>query len=131
VAHINSYTKKGQRSQMATGTITVNGHTYSFKSGGHAKGSLPKGTYTVTAMKNRNQKGMVVDGVGYKYGLTDKYDPRVNATRTSLRVHPDGGTPGTSGCIGISGNGATQRHFRDDMNAELKRDGGHFSLSVE
>ncbi len=131
VAHITSYAKKGQRSQMALGTITVNGRTYHFKSGGHARGNLPKGSYTVTAMKNKNQKGMVVDGVGYKYGLTDTFDPRLNATRTSLRIHPDGGSPGTSGCIGISGDGATQRQFQADMNAELARDGGHFTLSVE
>jgi hypothetical protein len=131
-AHISSLTNKGARNQLASGTITVNGKTYSFKSGGAGKGSLPKGTYTVTAHRNSrfDKPSMVKDGVGYSFALSNKYDARVGATRTELRIHPDGGRPGTIGCIGIQGNGATQRAFRNDMNAELKRNGGRYSLNV-
>lgn len=132
-AHISSLTNKGARNQMASGTITVNGHTYSFKSGGAGKGNLPKGRYDVTAHRNSrtDKKSMMRDGVGYSFALSNKYDARVGATRTELRIHPDGGRPGTIGCIGIQGDGATQRAFRDDMNAELKRSGGRYSLSVD
>jgi hypothetical protein len=117
---------------MATGTITVNGKTYSFKSGGAGKGNLPKGSYTVTRHMNTrtDKKSMMKDGVGYSFALNNKYDARVGATRTALRIHPDGGRPGTIGCIGIQGNGATQRQFRSDMNAELARNGGKYSLTV-
>lgn len=132
VAHISSYTNVGKRSQMATGTITVNGKTYSFKSGGAGKGNLPKGNYTVTRHMNTrtDKKSMMKDGVGYSFALNNKYDARVGATRTSLRIHPDGGKPGTIGCIGIQGNGATQKQFRSDMNRELSRNGGKYSLTV-
>jgi hypothetical protein len=132
VAHITSYTKKGQRGQMASGTITVNGKTYKFNSGGAGKGNLPKGTYTVTRHMNTrtDKKSMMVGGVGYSFALSNKYDARVGATRTALRIHPDGGAAGTIGCIGIVGDRATQQRFRDDMNRELSRSGGHYSLTV-
>jgi hypothetical protein len=73
---------------------------------------------------------MVVDGVGYSFALNNKYDPRVGATRSLLRIHPDGGNAGTLGCIGIVGNAAVQRQFRQDMLAELRRSGGHYKLRV-
>src|SRR5689334_21913981 len=86
--------KVGARNQMTTGKITINGHTYTYRSGGFGKGNLPKGDYKVTPhMWNRNTKGMVVDGVGFSFALSDKFDPRVGETRSLLRIHPDGGTP--------------------------------------
>ena len=51
-------------------------------------------------------------------------------TRTLLRIHPDGQGPGTIGCIGIVGDGAVQRRFRDDMLEEIRRNGGSFTLKV-
>jgi len=130
-ATFDKVTKKGQVSQMVEGRVTVNGHTYNFRSGGHNRGNLPAGAYDVTAhMWNRNTQGMVVGGVGYSFALSDKYDSRVGGTRSLLRIHPDGGSAGTSGCIGIVGDAATQRRFREDMRAELNRNGGHFTLNV-
>ena len=121
----------GSRSQMVSGQVTVNGHTYDFRSGGHGRGSLPPGSYTVTPhMWSRSTRGMTVDGVGYSFALSNKFDARVGGTRTELRIHPDGGTPGTNGCVGIVGNGAVQRQFREDMRAELSRNGGRFTLNV-
>jgi len=73
---------------------------------------------------------MSVGGVGWSFAVSDKFDPRVGATRSLLRIHPDGGTAGTQGCIGIVGDAATMRRFRDDMNAELKRNGGRYTLNV-
>ena len=116
---------------MVSGQVTVNGHTYDFRSGGHGRGSLPPGSYTVTPhMWSRSTRGMTVDGVGYSFALSNKFDARVGGTRTELRIHPDGGTPGTNGCVGIVGNGAVQRQFREDMRAELSRNGGRFTLNV-
>jgi hypothetical protein len=121
----------GARSQMVTGRITVNGRTYAFRSGGHGRGSLPPGSYTVTPhLWSRRDRSMSVDGVGYSFAMSDKYDPRVRGTRSLLRIHPDGGTPGTEGCVGIVGDGAVQRRFREDMREELRRNGGRFTLNV-
>jgi hypothetical protein len=130
-ASVDKITNKGARSQMTTGRITINGHTYTYRSGGNGNGNLPNGDYKVTPhMWSRNTPGMVVDGVGFSFALSDKYDPRVKSNRTALRIHPDGGSPGTHGCIGIVGNGATQKQFREDMRAELNRHGGSFTLHV-
>ena len=116
---------------MVEGKITVNGRSYDFRSGGHGRGSLPAGTYTVTPhMNSRSDASMSVGGVGYSFALSDKFDSRVGDTRKLLRIHPDGGTAGTMGCIGIVGNGDVQRRFREDMRAELNRNGGSFTLSV-
>jgi hypothetical protein len=121
----------GSRSQMVTGRITVNGNTYTFRSGGHGRGSLPPGSYQVTPhLWSRRDRSMNVDGVGYSFALSDKYDPRVRGNRSLLRIHPDGGTAGTEGCVGIVGNGDVQRRFREDMRAELQRNGGRFTLNV-
>ncbi|HEY8211478.1 MAG TPA: hypothetical protein VIG99_28535, partial [Myxococcaceae bacterium] len=74
-ATVDQVTNKGARNQMTTGRITVNGHTYTYRSGGHDKGNLPNGDYKVTPhLWNRNTKGMVVDGVGFSFALSDKYD---------------------------------------------------------
>lgn len=123
--------KAGQRNQMTTGRVTINGNTYTYNSGGSGNGNLPKGQYAVTAFKNEtNQAGMVRDGVGFSFALSDKHDPRTGRDRTLLRIHPDGGNAGTLGCMGIVGNAATLRQFRNDMNAELRRNGGRFNLTV-
>ncbi|HEU5217022.1 MAG TPA: peptidoglycan-binding domain-containing protein [Gemmatimonadales bacterium] len=130
-ATVDKVTNKGARNQMTTGKITINGHTYTYRSGGHGAGNLPNGDYKVTPhMWSRNTKGMVVDGVGFSFALSDKFDPRVGRTRSELRIHPDGGSAGTNGCMGIVGNGDVQRRFREDMRAELKRHGGSFTLHV-
>ncbi|MGC4120761.1 MAG: peptidoglycan-binding domain-containing protein [Myxococcales bacterium] len=130
-AQVSQTTDAGQRNQMTTGTLTVNGHTYDFRSGGYGKGSLPQGTYTVTEhMHSRNTRGMVVGGVGYSFALNDKYDARVGATRTELRIHPDGGSAGTNGCIGIVGDANVQRRFRADMEAAIRANGGRYTLQV-
>jgi hypothetical protein len=131
-AWIERTTRAGQRNQMVEGSVTVNGHSYQFRSGGHGRGSLPTGTYNVTRhLDSRSDKAsMMVGGVGYSFAMSDKFDPRVGDTRQLLRIHPDGRSAGTEGCMGIVGDAATQRRFRDDMLAEIRRNGGSFSLQV-
>jgi peptidoglycan hydrolase-like protein with peptidoglycan-binding domain len=121
---------RGARNQMVTGRITVNGNTYDFRSGGHQRGNLPRGDYTISNLRNTRQAGMVRDGVGFKADMSDKYDPRVGGTRSALRIHPDGGSAGTAGCIGIVGDRATLERFRRDLATELQRNGGRFTLRV-
>ncbi len=131
-AQINRTTNAGARNQMVSGTITVNGRSYDFRSGGFGRGSLPKGTYNVTRhLDSRNDRSMSVGGVGYSFAVSDKFDSRVGDTRSLLRIHPDGGSAGTEGCIGIVGNAETQRQFRADMLAELRRNGGRYTLTVQ
>ena len=130
-ATVDKIDKKGALNQMTTGKITVNGRTYDYRSGGHGNGNLPPGEYKVTPhLWSRNTPGMVVGGVGYSFALSDKHDPRTGKDRSLLRIHPDGGTPGTQGCIGIVGNAAVQKQFLEDMRAELARNGGSFTLKV-
>ncbi|MCP3140925.1 peptidoglycan-binding domain-containing protein [Pyxidicoccus xibeiensis] len=125
---------------MTTGSITVNGNTYQFNSGGANAYSVPQGTYRVTAHRDsRSDPGFVRDGVGYSFLMEDPnrpgsdkmYDARAGRDREWLRIHPDGRNPGTEGCIGIVGDAETQRQFRADLNAELQRNGGVYTLRVE
>ncbi|MFT3712507.1 MAG: peptidoglycan-binding domain-containing protein [Archangium sp.] len=125
---------------LATGTITVNGHTYQFNSGSGSKFSTPTGEFRVTAHRNsRSDAGFTRNGVGFSFRMEDPrrpgsdrfYDPRAGRDRSYLRIHPDGGARGTSGCLGIVGDAATLNRFRDDMNAELRRNGGSYTLRVQ
>lgn len=118
----------GAKNQMKIGRITVNSSTYYFVCGGHGRGNIPLGKYDVTAHRNsRAEKSFSTDGVGYSFALSDKKDARAvargdkNPTRTLLRIHPDGGSTGTNGCVGILGGAQTQKSFRTNMNAELKK----------
>jgi peptidoglycan hydrolase-like protein with peptidoglycan-binding domain len=125
---------------MTTGTITVNGNTYQFNSGSRRLFSVPQGEFRVTTHRNnRSEAAFSRDGVGYSFRLEDPrrpgsdafYDPRAGRDRTALRIHPDGGATGTAGCIGIVGDAATQRQFRADLNAEIARNGGSYTLRVQ
>lgn len=123
--------KAGERSQMKTGEITINGHSYKFNSGGWGRGNLPAGTYTVSGGERTTDPAMTRDGVGFMFQLSDKYDPRVGGeARSGLLIHPDGNVRGTLGCIGIEGNREQLETFYKDMQTELKRHGGSFTLQV-
>ncbi|HEX8697533.1 MAG TPA: peptidoglycan-binding domain-containing protein, partial [Myxococcaceae bacterium] len=125
---------------LTSGSITVKGRTYQFNSGSSRLFSVPHGTYRVRKHRNeRSDAGFVRDGVGFSFLIEDArrpgsdamFDARAGRDRTLLRIHPDGGGTGTAGCIGLSGNGATLRQFRDDMNAEIDRHGGSYTLRVQ
>lgn len=125
---------------LVTGSVTVNGHTYQFNSGSSRLFSTPQGTYNVRAhMNSRSDAGFTRNGVGFSFVMEDAnrrgsdrmYDSRAGRDRQYLRIHPDGGATGTAGCMGIVGDAATLRRFRDDMNAELARNGGRYTLRVQ
>src|SRR3954469_15877847 len=92
-ARFESIKHAGKRNQLVQGRITVNGRTYDFRSGGHGRGSLPAGDYTISNLRTRNTKGMVSHGVGFSADMSSKYDGRVHAMRDGLRIHPDGNAP--------------------------------------
>ncbi|MFM7322915.1 MAG: RHS repeat-associated core domain-containing protein, partial [Armatimonadota bacterium] len=58
---------------------------------------LPKGVYDLDNPRRRRTKGMVREEVGFSIDL----EPRFPTSRRYLRIHPDGGGPGTQGCIGV------------------------------
>jgi hypothetical protein len=131
VASVSNVVNPGARTQMMEGTMNVAGTQYAYRSGGGGRGSLPPGTYVVTEHRpSRDTPGMTVGDVGFSFALSDKYDRRVGGTRTLLRIHPDGGTAGTAGCIGIVGGKEVQAQFRDDLTAEIRRAGGKLRLTV-
>lgn len=147
-ASIEKTYNKGRTNQRVDGHVTVNGHSYPYRDGGKGYGNAPVGDYKVT--KHLNFR----DGIGYsvpdpssnraskRYGFSFKmerkdghrmgddksYDPRTNRNRSYLRIHPDGGSAGTHGCMGIVGNAALQKQFKADMDAEIKRHGGSVTL---
>ncbi len=115
----------------AEGVLSLNGITYNFRSGGGGNGYLPFGTYTITNCRTRNDvSSMMVDGFGFSCDLNDSFDARTNAQRTLLRIHPDGGGPGTIGCIGIVGDGNTQRNFFNNITSLLSTNGGRYTITV-
>jgi len=103
---------------------------YPFNNGGGGAGAIPAGNYTISNPQIRNTPGMVVDGVGYSFNLSDIYDPAAGRNRTELRIHPDGGATGTAGCIGIVGDGNTQSQFYKDLNSVLAANGGVYNLNI-
>lgn len=139
---------------MVTGQVTVNGHTYDFRSGkperppNPGRLHVPPGEYRVTDMGETTNDAMTVDGEGWRFRIedpnkkagNDSYgdsrhnpnpDPSITqGTRRYLRIHPDGADLGTDGCLGIVGDAATQRQFRADLLAELRRN-PNFRLVVQ
>lgn len=104
--------------------------TYQFNNGGFGAGAIPAGNYTVTNPRIRDTNGMVVEGVGYSFDLSDKYDPKAGRDRKLLRIHPDGGATGTQGCLGIVGGAAIQKQFYQDMKLLVDTNGGKFGINV-
>ena len=106
----------------ASGYINIDGQSFQFNSGGGGEGYLPYGMYKIIRCYIRNdqnnpeKKTMFIfennEVFGYSCDLSDvEKDPRTGTKRDLLRIHPDGGNPGTIGCIGIVGNIETQKRF--------------------
>jgi len=73
-------------------------------SGPYGKGKAPKGRYKVDKPKaieatEANKSFRDTEGLAWFAPIT----PLFQTDRTSLGIHPDGGVPGTLGCIGVKG----------------------------
>jgi hypothetical protein len=88
---------------------------------------LPEGRYVANNFRDRDDEVMTRDHIGFSVDLSDKYDPVAKKTRSLLRIHPDGGLPGTEGCIGIVSDVAG---CRDHLKAMLSDAGSQLSLMV-
>jgi hypothetical protein len=53
---------------------------------------------------------------------TDPYDA-LNNYQTLLRIHPDGGTPGSHGCPALEADAKTLKEFRKAFNEHVKEYG--------
>jgi hypothetical protein len=133
---INRVTPSGTgKGQKTTGTMTLTlpgggSRTYNFNNGGWFRGAIPSGEYVISGGVRTGQSGMVVDGSGWKFNMSDKYDPGAGGTRTALRIHPDGGAVGTAGCLGIIGDNATQEQFYADLKSILAANGGKYTANI-
>lgn len=81
--------------------IPQNAFVCEANSGSSGLFSLPEGRYVASNFRERSDPAMTRDGVGFSVDLSDKFDPAAKRVRSLLRIHPDGGKPGTAGCIGI------------------------------
>jgi hypothetical protein len=123
------------QARASGGVINISGEPFPFISGGGGEGYLPFGTYSITNCRIRTDIGvmptMFISGFGYSCDLNDvQVDPRTNTMRTLLRIHPDGGGPGTIGCIGIVGDISTQQRFWTAIQSYTVAKGGAATIIV-
>lgn len=75
-------------------------------SGPFGNGALPVGNYIV----KRNRVTSFTDAIASSYrdpsgeGFFLPLEPQFETTRSGFGIHPDGGVPGTLGCIGLKGS---------------------------
>jgi len=82
--------------------IAPDGRSWSARSGDWGKGHLPNGDYRIgstTAIASASNASFR-DPCNFAWWCP--LTPMFPTGRTSLGIHPDGGVPGTEGCIGIS-----------------------------
>ena len=124
------------------GTLTVTQHVRDkqFSRGFSAisgNGSIKKGNALYTLQNgdyicydyipNVSKEGYVKDGIGFKIWLmtTEGW----NTQRDGLQIHPDGGKPGTRGCIGLTGT-ASELSLFQKMVSPFTSGGNISPLSV-
>ncbi len=143
VARLN---RNPERPGMTSGTLTFNGKTYAFNTGKAKNFSTPVGTYDLRIhnMNRNGQRAFSRDGVGFTFSLDGQerdgsavepgsgrmWDPRADRMRDVLRLHPDGGGPGSKGCIALVADGKTLRRFRDELAAAIRANGGSVKFVV-
>lgn len=83
--------------------------TWAAVSGPWGHGTLPAGVYYVERKRVTPLSGGI--GAGFQdksgKGFFVPLTPRDDIGRTGLGIHPDGGSPGTEGCIGITQDSAS------------------------
>jgi len=103
-----------------TGTRSLS-TTWPARSGPYGQGPLPQGWYHVRPEQTPvpSEKESMTDTCdnAYKFRL----NPQFETNRSGLLIHPDGGVPGTAGCIGAQGCTSSLRQF---LNSVLPGGGG-------
>lgn len=89
--------------------------------GGFGSGAPQNGEYTVEGYRNRRpgheyNKGMNREGVGFSFNLNPTFD----TLRSLLRIHPDGNSRGTLGCIGLESGQTDLLEFESNMKNVLE-----------
>lgn len=101
--------------------------TFETNSGGGASsyrrtnGPTPPGYYRISNYRERTKHGFVRHGVGFSLDV----DPVAGTSvfgRSLFRIHPDGASLGTNGCLGIFGNANDLARAREVFR-ELASDG--------
>ena len=90
--------------------------SYSALSGGWGVGSIQNGDYKVNHLRDNRTGSYENHGVGFSYDVI----PKFNTCRSELRIHPDGGTKGTKGCIGLTGHATALNSFKNSLNKLLE-----------
>lgn len=110
-------------------------HHYAVNTGGGAatytqrNAWLPPGVYKISNHRpNRDTEGMVLNDVGYSFDV-DPADGTEVFGRSLFRIHPDGGSPGTNGCLGVR-ESADRLSECEQIIAALITSNGSFRLAV-
>ncbi|HEY4108073.1 SpvB/TcaC N-terminal domain-containing protein [Puia sp.] len=127
------------RSAQADGSLNVNAMfddgssvriaSYQAVGGPYGNGAPENGLYKANNVQDRGPAsarpnvGMTRDGVGFSMDL----NPQFPTGRTLERIHPDGNTPGTKGCIGLQVDAGRLTEFRNTMSSYLRT---HRSIKV-
>ena len=101
--------------------------------GGFGSGAPQNGEYTVDTYRNRRKDkdynpGMNIHGVGFSFNL----NPQFKTERSLLRIHPDGNSKGTLGCIGVTGTQKELLEFEEIMKNLLKHEKSiHATINIK
>ncbi|MDR2431896.1 MAG: hypothetical protein LBD99_06590 [Candidatus Margulisbacteria bacterium] len=104
-----TYQAQNTDDKSTGGILTLNAYsmpiiTYRAVSGGYGKGSLPAGKYSTGKIWMPEQIAALPNAASYQafgFGFFLPLIPKFETDRTELGIHPDGGVPGTLGCIGL------------------------------
>ena len=93
-------------------------------------GPTPPGIYRVSNHRpNRTTIGMVREGVGFSFDLDPAAGTEVFG-RSLFRIHPDGGSPQTNGCIGLRETKENMRKAETLIVQLMQQNGGSFRISL-
>lgn len=93
--------------------IAPDGRYWAARSGGHKKGTIPDGFYQIGSPRapwNSNKNPFKDDkGFAWFCPTTSGYMTELLG-RDAFGIHPDGGTAGTAGCIGLTDKDTRSAH---------------------
>ena len=125
-----------QNSEKASGTLNIIQNvgeksfirdSYDAISGSRSLYPLQNGKYITDNLRERKDNlAMIKEQVGFSIDLS----PTFQTNRTLLRIHPDGGLPGTEGCIGLIESESRLMEFKELMSLYYNQH-SKISLTVE